>query len=110
MLLLGVVAVRLVWVQGVSAGEYARQARAQRLRDVQVAAQRGTIYDREGEPLASSVEARTVYANPMQVRDKPTAAAVLAQVLGGKREGTSSNFRRTPDSSISRARSTSPKP
>ena len=84
LLLLGTVVVRLVWVQGVSANQYAEQARAQRLRDVQIAPMRGTIYDREGEPLASSIEARTVYANPRQVRDKAGTARVLAEVLGGK--------------------------
>jgi cell division protein FtsI (penicillin-binding protein 3) len=83
MLLLGVVAVRLAWVQGVSANQYAKQAKAQRLHDVEIAPARGTIYDREGEPLASSIEARTIYANPRQVRDKVATARVLAQVLGG---------------------------
>ncbi len=84
MLLLGIVVIRLVWVQAVSAGDYAEQAKAQRLHDVKIPAQRGSIYDREGEPLASSIEARTIYANPKQIKDKAGVARTLAQVLGGK--------------------------
>ncbi len=94
MLLLGVVAARLVWVQGVSAGDYAEQAKAQRLHDIKIASQRGTVYDREGEPLASSVEARTIYANPKQIKDKPGTARILAQVLGGAPEDYATDLSR----------------
>lgn len=81
--LFSLVAVRLVWVQVVMANELSEKARAQRLRDIEVPPRRGTIYDREGEPLAVSVEARTVFANPYQVKDKAATASTLAQVLGG---------------------------
>jgi cell division protein FtsI (penicillin-binding protein 3) len=82
--LLALVALRLVWVQVVMAGELTAKAKAQRLRDIEVPPRRGTIYDREGEPLAVSVEARTIFANPYQVKDKAATAATLAQVLGGE--------------------------
>lgn len=78
------VAGRLVWIQVVEAPAYAAQAKAQRMRDVELAPRRGTIYDREGEPLAVSVEAKTVFASPPQVLDKETTAAGLAKVLGGE--------------------------
>lgn len=81
--LFSLVAMRLVWVQVVMANELTEKAKAQRLRDIEVPPRRGTIYDREGEPLAVSVEARTVFANPYQVKDKAATAATLAQVLGG---------------------------
>lgn len=78
------VAGRLVWIQVVEAPAYAARAKAQRMRDVELAPRRGTIYDREGEPLAVSVEAKTVFASPPQVPDKAAAAAGLARVLGGE--------------------------
>lgn len=62
------------------------QARAQRLRDVVLPPRRGTIYDREGEPLAVSVDARTVYATPNAVKDKRGTAVALAKMLGGSPE------------------------
>ena len=78
------VAGRLVWIQVVEAPAYAARAKAQRMRDVELAPRRGTIYDREGEPLAVSVEAKTVFASPPQVLDKEATAAGLAKVLGGE--------------------------
>jgi cell division protein FtsI (penicillin-binding protein 3) len=81
--LFGVVAFRLVWVQVVAAPAYADKAKAQRMRDIEIAPRRGTIYDREGEPLAVSVEAKTIYAAPNAVKDKTGTAAALASVLGG---------------------------
>lgn len=78
------VAGRLVWIQVVEAPAYAARAKAQRMRDVELAPRRGTIYDREGEPLAVSVEAKTVFASPPQIPDKQAAAAGLAKVLGGE--------------------------
>lgn len=81
--LLAVVVGRLVWVQVVAAPAYAAKATAQRMRDIQLPARRGTVYDREGEPLAVSVDARTVYAAPNTVKDKVGAAKAIASVLGG---------------------------
>lgn len=80
-LLLSVVGGRLVYLQVVAAPAYAAKARAQRLRDVTIPARRGTIYDREGEPLAVSVEAKTVYANPRAIKDKKGTASAIAQTL-----------------------------
>ena len=81
-LLLGIV-VRLVWIQVVAAPAYSAKATSQRMRDITLPARRGTIYDREGEPLAVSVDARTVYAAPNTIKDKAGTAAALASVLGG---------------------------
>ena len=81
-LLLGIV-VRLVWVQVVAAPGYSAMATKQRRRDIKLPARRGTIYDREGEPLAVSVDAKTIWAAPNTIKDKPAAAQALASVLGG---------------------------
>lgn len=81
--LLGFIGIRLVWLQVVRAPEYTAKASSQRMRDIEVPARRGTIYDREGEPLAKSIAASTVYASPNTIKDKAGVAAALASVLGG---------------------------
>lgn len=78
------VAARLVYLQVVVASAYAQQAVDQRMRDITLAPRRGSIYDREGEPLAVSMEARTIYAAPHSVVDPKGTAKSLAKVLGGK--------------------------
>jgi cell division protein FtsI/penicillin-binding protein 2 len=82
--LLLVIAGRVVWVQVIQAPAYSAKATSQRMRDIELPARRGTILDREGEPLAKSVAAKTVYAAPNTIKDKAGAAAALASVLGGK--------------------------
>lgn len=83
-----VIALRLVWVQVVEAPALSLRATAQRLRDIELPARRGTIYDREGEPLAVSSAAKTVFASPYLIKeeDKAGTAAALASALGGKPE------------------------
>ena len=53
------------------------------MRETTVSAARGTIYDRNGNVLATSVECRTIYCNPKEVTNKPTCAQELANALGG---------------------------
>ncbi len=81
--LLLAVGARLVQIQVIAAPAYAAKAHEQRTRDITLAPRRGSIYDREGEPLAVSIEARTVYATPYAVEDPKGTAATLAKVLGG---------------------------
>lgn len=78
--LLGV-AVRLTYVQGIGADQYAETARRQRVRHIELPAPRGAIYDARGGELAISVPARTVYANPRQVTDPDAVARALAPLL-----------------------------
>ena len=44
---------------------------------------RGTIYDRNGNVLATSVDAMTIYANPKEIEDVSSAAEAVASALGG---------------------------
>jgi cell division protein FtsI (penicillin-binding protein 3) len=82
-LLLLVVVGRLVFVQIIAAPVYSAKATAQRMRDIEIPPLRGTVYDREGEPLAESLAARTIIAAPNTVKDKVGTARTLAGVLGG---------------------------
>jgi cell division protein FtsI (penicillin-binding protein 3) len=55
-----------------------------RLRTIPLPAERGAIRDRHGAPLAISLDARDVYANPALVTDPEGEAAQLAAILDVK--------------------------
>ena len=65
--------------EGVS---YEEQGYSQRLRTFTLPAQRGSILDASRQPLALSVEARDVYADPRFVVDPAGTAAKIAPLLG----------------------------
>lgn len=76
--LLGIALARAFWLQVVNGDAYAAMAVRQHRETVVVPAARGTIFDRNGEPLAIGEQATTVFANPQQVdrpRDLTLAAA-----------------------------------
>lgn len=75
---------RLVFLQVIVAEENTNLAVAQRTLDIEIAPRRGTIYDRNGKVLATSVDATTVYANPREISDVDATAKALADTLGGK--------------------------
>ncbi len=63
-------------------GDALRSAAAQQwTRDQPLRAQRGSIFDRDGEELALSVPASTVAVNPKQVVDPDGTAATFARIL-----------------------------
>ncbi len=77
---------RVFWVQFVRGAELSEKALQNRMRDIPVESKRGTIYDRNGNDLAISVSADSIYAIPAEViiakniTDKEIAQK-LAQVL-----------------------------
>ena len=75
------VTVRLTQLQAVSASAYAARGLRQRLHVLPIPAERGTIFDRNGNELAMSVQQSTVYADPSMVDDPVATAAHLAPVL-----------------------------
>ena len=72
-------AYRLLQVQVVQAAELAGQGLSQRLVTRDLAPQRGKIFDRNGELLAMTVEAQSIWANPGQIQDP----LWVAQQVGG---------------------------
>jgi cell division protein FtsI (penicillin-binding protein 3) len=74
--------VRLVQVQALGGDEYAAFGESQRFQDIELVADRGSIFDRNGNDLAVSIPQRTVWADPRLVEDAPAAAAVLGGHLG----------------------------
>ncbi len=80
---LSLFAARLVQLQGVDASAYASMAAAESTRTVTLHAARGTIVDRNGVELATSVDAVALAADPTQTSDQaPEIAAVLVRTLG----------------------------
>jgi len=85
---------KLVQVQGLQAEELSARAAGQRTTVQKLPAERGEITDRNGTPLAFSVEARSLYAMPNRIgteqrkvgkdpdRHKQAMASRVAEVLG----------------------------
>ncbi|MDH3470245.1 MAG: penicillin-binding protein 2 [Acidimicrobiia bacterium] len=76
------IGLRLFHIQGAAAEEYAARGVDQRLRTEVLAADRGTIFDRDGHELAVTVDAITVYANPRQVVDPVQTARAIGPYVG----------------------------
>lgn len=72
---------KLFWLQVVRHDAYLRLARRQHERVVEIPAPRGSIYDRNGEPLAMSVPLDSVSVNPRRVPDLEVAAEILSGIL-----------------------------
>lgn len=83
LVLFALVALRLVWLQVIEAPSLAAKADSYHTSDVTISARRGTIYDRNGNVLATSVDCKTLYCNPSEIGDKSRAADILATSLGG---------------------------
>lgn len=78
----GVVAWRLVQVQIVLAPEVADKGLQQRLYVEELAPQRGKIFDRNGDLLAMTVEAESLFAVPAQVEEPLWVAQQFGTLLG----------------------------
>ena len=61
---------RLVELQGIRSDELAAQGLQQRLQAYEIPADRGTIYDSQGHPLAQTVEVRNITADQTMIRDR----------------------------------------
>ncbi len=97
-MVLSVFAARLVQLQGLDPGSYAQMAAAEGQVTVVLPAARGAILDRNGEPLADSVDGLMVVADPQLTREKaPELAKLLANRLGVDYVATLDRLR-TPDS------------
>ena len=72
---------RLVSLQVVQHEKYAALARSQQEHLVDIPAPRGTILDRNGQPLAISVPVDSVSVNPQQIADLKLATEVLGNTL-----------------------------
>lgn len=74
---------RLFYIQVVKGDEYADKAQSQQLSDTEIEANRGTIYDSEGNILAQSATVWTVFLDPSNITDdnRQTIVDYLAGVF-----------------------------
>ncbi|MEV0648663.1 penicillin-binding protein 2 [Phytomonospora sp. NPDC050363] len=82
LLVFAVIGGRLVELQVTDAAAYAAAALDQRLYEEILPAERGSILDRDGNPLAFSADARYVYADPEMISDPQAVADQLSPLLG----------------------------
>lgn len=75
------IAGRAYFLQVVLAPELQGRADQQRQRVVKLAPQRGSIFDRNGDPLAVSLAAESLYADPSLVKDPQKVAGQLKSLL-----------------------------
>ena len=80
-LLLVLIVGRLAIVQGVDGAAYANAAEQDRLRTYPIAALRGAVLDRDGNPFAYTVDASRVVADPTVVTHPARTARALAALL-----------------------------
>jgi cell division protein FtsI (penicillin-binding protein 3) len=93
------VVVRLGVLQLRESGAYQALGIEQRLRTEELPATRAKILDRNGSPLALTLEARDVYANPALVTDPVDEAVRLATLLGLRSKDVAAELA-TPESSF----------
>ncbi len=73
---------RAIDLQVINNERYQSKGDAAHLRVVSIPAHRGSIYDRNGEPLAISTPVESVWANPSELLEAQGELAKLASILG----------------------------
>ena len=84
---------RVFWIQFVRGDELKERALNQWTSDVPVEPKRGTVYDRNKNPLAISATVDTVVASPPDIKDIETTANLLSTALNMDREGLEETLR-----------------
>ncbi len=83
---IGVIGLRLLYIQIVKHGAYTAQATTSQSRKFAIPAERGQIYAYDGDevvPLVLNETFKTVYADPSLIKSKDKVASELAMALGG---------------------------
>src|SRR5262249_58719329 len=70
------------FLQVVKHDEYSRLAESQHAKTIPLKPKRGPILDRNGQVLAVSSRAESLYALPARIEDRARLAAQLAPILG----------------------------
>lgn len=73
---------RAWYLQMIEGPRLAERARRQHTASELVTGRRGMIFDRNGQVLARSIEARSVYARPQEIEDFKAMANTLGPILG----------------------------
>ena len=79
---MGCLIARLYYLQVICYADLMERGQRQQQRVVEIAPDRGTIYDRDMRPLAMSVERDSIFAVPSEIPDRDMVAGLLAPVVG----------------------------
>jgi len=85
LLWVGAIVLKLLSLQVWHHDELVKLAQQQQQKTVEIAASRGTIFDRTGQPLAKTLPAESICINPMKIPDAGVAADLLSRILDIKR-------------------------
>jgi cell division protein FtsI/penicillin-binding protein 2 len=77
---------KLVWLQVKQHDWLLARAGRQQQAEIELSPTRGVIYDRNGSELARSVEAKSLYASPAEIKDPAAVANRLSQLLDVDRD------------------------
>jgi len=88
------IAARLIWLQIVDHGKFARAAENQHNVQIEIQPRRGTIYDCQKRVLAQDIDSYSFYVIPEKIVDKEMAAKKLEAVT--KSGGWSDKFEKHP--------------
>src|SRR5271169_1987567 len=83
---MGAVFGRLPYLQLFRHGDYLARALRQQQRSFEITPERGTIYDRNGKPLAMSIPVDSAFAVPSEIVDENLAARLLSGVVNKPQE------------------------
>lgn len=86
--------VQIFYFQIIQGKELSQEAKDQRMRQIETPAKRGTIFDREGETLAVSVQAYNIIADPTLIARPRQAAELIASCIGGTSDDYYAKLRR----------------
>ena len=67
--LLGLLLIRVAWIQVINGEEYSKNAALQQTKDIVISSKRGTIYDRNMNELAKSASSETVTVSPREIKE-----------------------------------------
>ncbi len=84
---------RLYQLEVINYAELLTRAQRQQQRTIEVAPQRGTIFDRTMHPLAMSLAVDSVYAVPAEMPDRETQAKLLAPLLAMDEDNLQGRFK-----------------
>ena len=88
---------RVFWIQFVRGEDLKERAQNQWTSDIPVEPKRGTIYDRNKNPLAISATVDTVVASPQDINDLEKTAVLLATALNMDHKELESTLKNAKD-------------
>jgi cell division protein FtsI (penicillin-binding protein 3) len=89
---MGAVGGRLTYLQLYRHSEYLSRALRQQQRSFEITPERGAIYDRNGKPLAMSIQVDSAFAVPSEIADENLAARLLSGVVNKPQEEIEARF------------------